>query len=421
MHTSLLRSRYIVMVLSIVLTVVTSAHSKPNAAPKRQSISKLGQQKGPYIPTNAEMRAVDRHFTSKQRQLKIFTPAQLARLALPSIVRLTVKDKRGQPSVQGSGVVIGPNLIVTNIHVIAKAYAVTANFENGRSQTVYGLVAEDTNSDLALLYCDTTGIKSLPLALGANPQIGDPVITVGSPEGLGGSVSTGIISGFRKMGSVDVVQTTAPTSHGSSGGALLDMHGRVLGITSFTLLDGQNLNFAYPCQYVQQLLPRNLITYLDWWELERIDESVEGANYATPALAGLAGVAVVVADVGNDAKNDGLDTNKLKTNIEAGLKKNNIVVYEDSAKTVNNPSQAWLYLSININKHSDGIYDYALEFSLYENSEVPRSSPAFTRSAAWFNFGQGTVGSSAMAQYMYGLVDGAVNNFAKDYHDQNPK
>ena len=97
--------------------------------------------------------------TIKYKLLKSLTPSQLARLTLPSIVRLTVVDKQGQPNVQGSGVVVGPNLIVTNMHVIQNAHAVTANFENGRSETVYGLVTEDANSDLALLYADTSGIR----------------------------------------------------------------------------------------------------------------------------------------------------------------------------------------------------------------------------------------------------------------------
>ena len=131
----------------------------------------------------------------KHKRLTALTPSQLARMVLPSIVRLTVLNDQGQPSVQGSGVVVGNNLIVTNVHVIKNAHAVTANFENGRSETVYGLVTEDTERDLALIYADTTGIKPLPLSLGNDEQIGDSVITAGSPEGLGGSLSTGIISG----------------------------------------------------------------------------------------------------------------------------------------------------------------------------------------------------------------------------------
>ena len=94
------------------------------------------------------------------------------------------------------------------------------------------------------------------------------------------------------------------------------MYGRVLGITSLTLLDGQNLNFAYACHYVQQLLPRKLITYLDWWELEQFEAMAKEENYAAQPLFGLKGVAIRVADVDSDAKAEGLDTGKLKATID---------------------------------------------------------------------------------------------------------
>ena len=183
------------------------------------------------------------------------TTQEIARRALPCVARLTVRDTNGQTVVSGSGFVAGQNLIITNAHVIRNAGSVTANFLNGRSEKVLGVVALDQNHDLALLYVVTSGITPLPFADTSKAQIGDPVMAVGSPEGLDGSISTGVVSSIRLSGSSRLIQTNAAISHGSSGGPLLNDRGQVLGVTSFMFTDGQNLNFAYSSYYVRQLIP----------------------------------------------------------------------------------------------------------------------------------------------------------------------
>lgn len=266
------------------------------------------------------------------------TTQQIARLALPSIVRLTVLDASGRPSGQGSGIVVGKNLIVTNVHVIKGAHAVTANFQNGRSEKVYGLVALDKDRDLALIYANTSGVREMPLAADGSAQVGDPVVAVGSPEGLAGSISTGIISAIRLMGITKVLQTTAPISHGSSGGALLDMYGHVLGVTSFYIGDGQNLNFAYAAYHLNQLFPKQLLTYHNWSELGPLcassivlpppppkpaspSPSQADLGYTLKPLAGLPGVAILVEPVSDDATKDGLDAAQVKADAEQKLRR----------------------------------------------------------------------------------------------------
>ena len=204
------------------------------------------------------------------------TTQQIARLVLPSVVRLVVSDASGHPTAQGSGLVVGTNLIATNIHVIAGAHTVVADFGNGHSETVYGVVAVDNERDLALLYANTKGLRPLLLSTGGTAQVGDPVVAVGSPEGLGGSISTGIISAIRTVGGTKILQTTAPISPGSSGGGLIDSNGRVLGITSFYLKGGQNLNFAYAAGYLKSLIPTKVSAILTW------DEAVGTAAASTP-------------------------------------------------------------------------------------------------------------------------------------------
>ena len=245
-------------------------------------------------------------------------------------------------------------------------------------------------------------------------------MTVGSPEGLGGSVSTGIISGFRRMGNSKVIQTTAPTSHGSSGGALLDMYGRLLGITSFTIVDGQNINFAYRSSYVYSLIPKKILTYIPWYDIEAYASTTKPLSYTYKPLVGLKGVAIYVADVSDDAKKDGLDTSKLKANIEALLRKDNITIYSSQTAT-ENASQAVLGLYIELNKTSDGLaYAYSFQLSLIENMQVPRSIPVFTRAYTWYSFVQWSISIPEMPQRMYEKTNDAVEAFVKDYHDQNP-
>ena len=73
---------------------------------------------------------------------------------------------------------------------------------------------------------------------------GQKVVAIGSPLGLFNSISDGIISGFRTFGDMSMIQFTAPTSHGSSGGALLNLYGELIGIITGGFDDGQNINLA---------------------------------------------------------------------------------------------------------------------------------------------------------------------------------
>jgi len=179
------------------------------------------------------------------------TPQQIAARALPAVVRLTVRDQSGTPSASGSGIVVGTNLIITCWHVINGAHTVTANFSDGRSESVPGTICVDRIHDVALLSVPTGRVKPLPL--GPVPPLGAGVVAIGNPEGLSGTVSAGLVSGVRMFESTRVVQTTAPISPGSSGGALLDARARVIGVVKAYYVEGQNLNFAVVSDYIRPL------------------------------------------------------------------------------------------------------------------------------------------------------------------------
>jgi S1-C subfamily serine protease/predicted TPR repeat methyltransferase len=203
---------------------------------------------------------------SRAAELSIQT---IVKRTLPSVVSLTIRDASKTPIATGSGFVVGRNMIATNLHVVTDAGSVTANFQDGRSEVAPGLIVGDTDSDLAILFVDTKDLPMLPLADTSLAQIGDSVIALGSPIGLKGTASTGIISAFRTYGGLKAIQTTAPISHGSSGGPLLDRNGRVLGITSYIMQDGENLNFAVSSFYLKPLIPAKVAEYWTWAEMRK--------------------------------------------------------------------------------------------------------------------------------------------------------
>ena len=171
----------------------------------------------------------------------------------PSVVLISTYDSSGFALSQGSGVVVGKNKIITNLHVIHNAAKVEVTDPSGATYTCSGTLAQDPGRDLALLKCE---IPLAPVELGDSDAVavGDPVVAIGSPRGLQGTVSNGIISGLREFGGVSYVQTSAPTSKGSSGGGLFAMDASLVGITTLIYEDSQNLNLAVPVNYVKDLM-----------------------------------------------------------------------------------------------------------------------------------------------------------------------
>ena len=150
----------------------------------------------------------------------------------------------------GSGVMIGSDgYILTNYHIVTHGRVFAIRIED--DDNVYftdRLVKYHDRYDLALLKIDRK-LTPLPLYNGRKSLArGQKVVAIGSPEGLFNTVSDGMISGFRRSGSMEMIQFTAPISRGSSGGALLNMYGELIGISTAGL-DGddgtaQNINFA---------------------------------------------------------------------------------------------------------------------------------------------------------------------------------
>ena len=182
------------------------------------------------------------------------TSQEIAASVFPSVLLLVMEDQHGQPLSLGSGFVVSPGTIATNLHVIEGASSGKARFVN-RDETyeVLEVLATDEQHDLAILSLAADAPR-LTLDTMGQVRVGDEVYVVGNPQGLEGTFTEGIISGVRSVGSDKLLQITAPISAGSSGGPVLNASGDVIGIAVATLQEGQNLNFAIPADYLSALL-----------------------------------------------------------------------------------------------------------------------------------------------------------------------
>lgn len=170
---------------------------------------------------------------------------ELAQLA-SSIVMITMYNADKEPVGTGSGIMIGRDgYILTNNHVVAGGRFYMVQMED--DEKVYPtdeVIKYNSNLDLSVIRIDKQ-LNPLPIYRGAKKLVrGQKVVAIGSPLGLFNSVSDGIISGFRNIRDVNMIQFTAPTSPGSSGGAVLNMQGEVIGISTAGIDNGQNINLA---------------------------------------------------------------------------------------------------------------------------------------------------------------------------------
>jgi len=188
-------------------------------------------------------------------------------LSVQSIYRLAYKGvvEIAASQGQGSGFVYdGNGHIVTNAHVVEGASSVFVKFWNGKSYTAQ-VVGIDASTDLAVLKVNAPVSEVFPLSLGDSSKlaVGDSVVAIGSPFGLEGTVTSGIVSALhREMTSPNhfaidnSIQTDAAINHGNSGGPLLDSQGKVVGVTSQIESNSggnEGVGFAIPSNTVSSI------------------------------------------------------------------------------------------------------------------------------------------------------------------------
>jgi S1-C subfamily serine protease len=176
-----------------------------------------------------------------------------------------VPDTALEPTVAaGSGVIVDGRrgLVITNFHVVQEAQAVAVGLKDGRKVAAQP-VALAPQLDLAVLRIDAKNLPQLPLGDSDKLNVGDFVVAIGNPFGLGQTVTSGIVSATSRPlvagDSRRFIQTDAPINPGNSGGPLIDLHGDVVGINSalFSPNGGQGnigIGFAIPSNVVKTLL-----------------------------------------------------------------------------------------------------------------------------------------------------------------------
>ncbi|MCS7265446.1 MAG: trypsin-like peptidase domain-containing protein [Armatimonadetes bacterium] len=172
----------------------------------------------------------------------------------PAVVTIVSADAKD--IAQGSGFIISSDgKIVTNFHVIEGKTKVLARRSDGSFLAITGVLAVDESNDLVILKADGRNLPFVALGDSDAVKVGEAICVIGSPMALEGTVSTGIVSAIRELkGGRKLLQITAPISEGSSGSPVFNRKGEVIGIASFYLAQGQNLNFAVPVNELKALL-----------------------------------------------------------------------------------------------------------------------------------------------------------------------
>ena len=245
----------------------------------------------------------------------------VARAMLPSVASLAVRTSRGEGSGSAS-VITADGYLLTSAHVVAGANSAEAAFTDGTTVKI-DVVGRDVLSDLAVL--KARGAVPAPVAMGRaeDLRVGQLVVAVGSPLGLAGSVTAGIVSGLgrslpTKSGRVvdEVIQTDAALNPGNSGGALADGRGRMVGVS--TAVAGVGLGLAVP---VNDSTHRIIASLMSTGRVRRAWLGIAGARVpVAPALAARLGTAtgLQIASVVKDSPA-----------AEAGLRRGDIVVSVD--------------------------------------------------------------------------------------------
>ncbi len=226
----------------------------------------------------------------------------------------------------GSGVLIDEHgSIVTNAHVVTGAAKIMVTMHDG-TRLPAELIGSDPQSDVALLQVTLPKGPYSPALLGDSDklEIGQKVLAIGHPFGLGYAFSTGIVSGFGKLieakqedSQERVIQTTAPINRGNSGGPLVDSEDHVIGINASILFGAQNIGFAIPINTVKSIvaeLRKNGRVIRPWLGIKGKLVTDELQNLIALPLP--SGLLIIDVEDGSPAEAIGLRAGKLDVTIE---------------------------------------------------------------------------------------------------------
>lgn len=254
----------------------------------------------------------------------------VAAKVLPSVVEVQVQTQTGGG--EGSGVVLSADgLILTNNHVATaggqSATGIQVGFSDG-SVAPATLVAADPASDIAVIKADKTGLTPIAIGSSSNLVVGQEVVAIGSPLGLSGTVTSGIISALNRPVStsgnnsdqssvIDAIQTDAAINPGNSGGALVNMNGELIGInTAIATLGGGaqgsaagsiGLGFAIPVDQAKRISD----------ELIQTGKAVQTQiGISVPQVSNVNGAQVMSVVPGGPADNAGIKQGEVITAVD---------------------------------------------------------------------------------------------------------
>lgn len=199
--------------------------------------------------------------------------------AADSVFMLEVYSSRNQQIASGSGfVAFDPSILVTNYHVIEGGAYIVAVSDDRDQYLVTRACCVDKKKDIAILLFDQPSkADPLPLDTDGNLKRSQTVVAIGSPAGLMNTISIGNISAFYTREGKNWIQFTAPISSGSSGGALFNDEGEIIGITTATYASAQNINMAVRAE--------DVIRLFNQWDKRTVSRLGTTGVYASPKVS----------------------------------------------------------------------------------------------------------------------------------------
>lgn len=233
---------------SAQLMLIKEFGENPSSAAERKSkdqlsyTSKADQRGASPLPESSPKGA-------KNDNLPVLSPVEIyAQNSAAVFMILAIGEEDAS---QGSAVALTPTIVITNKHVVEGSKIVGMRYN--KEKVIFKPMKTSKSVDLYVLQSDIPLPHIKQTRKFDALKVGEKVYAIGSPESLANTISEGIVSGLRVIDGVRYIQTTAPIAHGSSGGALFDAGGNLIGITTKGYSGGGNLNFAISVDEIERL------------------------------------------------------------------------------------------------------------------------------------------------------------------------
>lgn len=188
-------------------------------------------------------------------------------VATPTVVESASKTVVLFRGTTDSGTIVGSGFlvsadgkIVTNLHVVREMRSGGVQLASGEVYDKLTILAFDDRKDLAIVKIPGFDLPAIELGNSNDVKPGEPVLAIGNPQGLQGTITAGVVSAVRDdpfSGGYKVIQTDAASNPGNSGGPLINSKGQVIGVVTSKLRASEGLNFAIPVNYVRGLMSTN--------------------------------------------------------------------------------------------------------------------------------------------------------------------